>query len=69
MEFIKPRLKYITSIDFGDVTYETDLLALLREKQLAIIEDRHLKKTWFRGEYRMIVTRPERQRFPVPPKP
>jgi alpha-N-acetylglucosaminidase len=59
MEIIKPRLKYITSIDFGSVTYEKELIALLKEKKLAIVEDRHLKKTWYRGEYRMLVTSPE----------
>lgn len=58
MEIIKPRLKYITSIDFGMVTYETDFKALLKDKKLKIIEDRLLKQTWFRGEYRMVVTAP-----------
>ena len=56
MEFIKPRLKYITTIDFGKVTYEKDFLALLNEKELSISEDRLIKQRWFKGKYRMIVT-------------
>lgn len=56
MEFIKPKLKYITTIDFGNVTYEKDFFALLHEKKLSILEDRLLKREWFKGEYRMIVT-------------
>ncbi len=56
MEIIKPKLKYITTIDFGNVTYEEDFFALLDEKKLSILEDRLLKREWFKGEYRMIVT-------------
>lgn len=58
IEFIKPRLKYITTIDFGDVTYEKDFIFLLQEKELTILENRCIKHTWFRGEYRMIVAGP-----------
>ncbi len=56
MEFIKPKLKYITTIDFGKVTYEKDFFSLLSEKNLSISQDRLIKKEWFKGEYRMIVT-------------
>ena len=55
MEFIKPKLKYITTIDFGGVTYEKDFFALLNKKRLSISKDMLIKKEWFRGEYRMIV--------------
>ncbi len=58
IEFIKPKLKYLTTIDFGRVTYEKDFFNLLNEKRMSIIEDRRLKKEWFRGEYRMIITSP-----------
>ncbi len=58
MEFIKPKLKYVTTIDFGKVTYEEDFFSLLNEKNLSISEDRLIKKEWFKGEYRMIVTSP-----------
>jgi len=55
MEFIKPKLKYITTIDFGKVTYERDFFALMNEKSMSISEDKLIKREWFRGEYRMIV--------------
>jgi alpha-N-acetylglucosaminidase len=56
MEFIKPKLKYITTIDFGKVTYEKDFFSLIKEKNLSISQDKLIKKEWFKGEYRMIVT-------------
>ena len=56
MDIIKPRLKYFTTIDFGKVTYEKDFFSLLDEQKLFISEDRLIKKKWFRGEYRMIIT-------------
>ena len=54
VEFIKPRLKYITSVDFGKVIYEEDFVALLNENNLSIVKDKMIKKEWFKGEYRMI---------------
>ncbi|MBN2516965.1 MAG: class I SAM-dependent methyltransferase [Deltaproteobacteria bacterium] len=56
MEIIKPRLKYVTTIDFGTVTYEKEFYALLHKHALSILEDRLVKKAWFKGEYRMIAT-------------
>jgi ubiquinone/menaquinone biosynthesis C-methylase UbiE len=56
MEVIKPRLKYVTTIDFGTVTYEKAFYSLLNKHDLSIIEDRLVKKAWFKGEYRMIAT-------------
>ena len=56
MELIKPKLKFVTTIDFGKVTYEKPFFALLDEKNLTINEDRLIKKEWFKGEYRMIVS-------------
>ena len=55
MEFIKPNLKYLTGIEFGGVTYESDFFELLKEKQFLTKENRLLKRNWFQGEYRMIV--------------
>jgi ubiquinone/menaquinone biosynthesis C-methylase UbiE len=56
MEVIKPRLKYVTTIDFGTVTYEKAFYSLLHKHNLSIIEDRLVKKAWFKGEYRMVAT-------------
>ena len=63
IEFIKPKLKYITTIDFGKATYEKDFFALVNEKKLSISEDRLIKKEWFKGEYRMIATFMENGRY------
>ena len=56
MELIKPRLKYVTTIDFGRVTYENDFTAILEGKDISIIEDRLIKKEWFKGEYHFIIS-------------
>ena len=55
MEFIKPKLKYFTGIEFGNVTYESDFFELLNQKQFLTKENRLLKENWFQGEYRMII--------------
>lgn len=55
MDFIKPKLVYFTSIDFGKVTYENDFFSLLDKNNIYVSEDRMIKKEWFKGEYRMIV--------------
>ena len=54
MEFIKPRLKYITTVDFGRILYKKDFLKTLQSQQLTVVEDRLIKKEWFKGEYRML---------------
>jgi ubiquinone/menaquinone biosynthesis C-methylase UbiE len=57
LEFIKPRLKYLTTIDFGQVTYEAHFFSLLDDMGLVVAEDRVIKKECFRGEYRMVAAR------------
>ncbi len=59
MNFIKPKLKYLTGIEFGPVTYDGDFFGLLKDRRMAVKEDRLLQKTWFKGEYRIIVASPE----------
>lgn len=55
LEFVKPKLKYVTTVDFGKVTYEDEFLNLLKSKRLTVKEDRLIeKKKWFKGEYRMV---------------
>jgi hypothetical protein len=58
MEFIKPKLKYVTTVDFGRVTYDESFFDLLRKKKLNIDEDRLIKREWFKGEYRLIISSP-----------
>jgi len=57
LEFVKPRLKYFTTIDFGQVTYEAHFFALLDRMGLVVTEDRVIRKECFRGEYRMVAAR------------
>jgi ubiquinone/menaquinone biosynthesis C-methylase UbiE len=59
VELIKPKLNYLTTIDFGRITYEDDFFGLLSEKNVSVVEDRLIKKEWFKGEYRMIVAHHE----------
>ena len=55
VDVVKPKLKYLTTVDFGRPTYEEDFFALLRENRLAIKEDRVLKNERFHSQCRMIV--------------
>jgi alpha-N-acetylglucosaminidase len=55
VEFVKPKLKYFTTVDFGKVTYENQFFTLLRENELVILQDRMITRQWFKGECRMIV--------------
>ena len=55
LEFIKPKLKYITTIDFGKMTYESEFFALLERQNLSVTRNRRTSKEFFKGECRMIV--------------
>lgn len=57
MEFIKPKLKFITTVDFGKVTYEGEFLELLGNQNLAVTQNRATAKNFLSGECRMIVCR------------
>ncbi len=57
LELVKPRLKYLTTIDFGRVIYEQDFLRLLQAEHFQIIEDRLIARNWFGGQYRMVRAR------------
>jgi ubiquinone/menaquinone biosynthesis C-methylase UbiE len=59
MEFVKPRLKFLTTVDFGKVTYEKDFYELLDQGNFSPCEDKLLKKNVFKGEHRLIITQPE----------
>ena len=54
MDLIKPKLKYVTTVDFGRATYEEDFFALLQENGLSVKEDRVLNGEWLNGQCRMI---------------
>jgi alpha-N-acetylglucosaminidase len=57
LELVKPRLKYLTTIDFGRVIYAREFLQLLHAEGFQIIEDRLIARKWFGGQYRMIRAR------------
>jgi len=48
MEFVKPKLKFLTTIDFGKVTYEKDFYELLSQKNFYSCEDKLLKKIFLK---------------------
>jgi SAM-dependent methyltransferase len=55
MDVVKPKLKYVTTVDFGRVTYERDFFALLSENDLAVHEDRVVGREPFHGQCRVII--------------
>jgi alpha-N-acetylglucosaminidase len=54
-DLVKPKLKYLTTIDFGRATYEEQFFALLRESELSVKQDTLLAREPLRSECRMIV--------------
>ena len=58
IEEIKPRLKHLTTIEFGEVTYDDRFYELLKKQNFRVRMDRCLKKTWYKGTYRLIAARP-----------
>jgi ubiquinone/menaquinone biosynthesis C-methylase UbiE len=58
LDFLKPRLIYLTTVDFGTVVYEDQFHNFLQENQLRVIQDKMIKKEWYQGEYRMIAASP-----------
>jgi alpha-N-acetylglucosaminidase len=59
VDFWKPKLRHLTTIDFGQALYEEEFFPLLREAHLTVTEDRILKRECFGGQYRMVIARPE----------
>jgi SAM-dependent methyltransferase len=55
VDLVKPKLKYLTTVDFGRATYERDFFDLLHENGLTVKEDRVLKGEWLNSQCRMIV--------------
>jgi ubiquinone/menaquinone biosynthesis C-methylase UbiE len=65
VDLVKPKLKYLTTVDFGRATYEEDFFALLSENGLSVKEDRVLQGEWFNSHCRMIAA--SFQETPLPP--
>lgn len=63
IEYIKPRLKYLTTVDFGGMTYETDFYTLLGKSGYTVRQDRLIQRKWFKGEYRLIITSIDKNRL------
>lgn len=49
---------HLTTIEFGEVTYDDEFYALLKRENLRVRTDRCIKKTWYNGTYRLIAARP-----------
>jgi ubiquinone/menaquinone biosynthesis C-methylase UbiE len=58
IEGIKPRLKHLTTIEFGGVTYDDDFYNLLERLKFKVKMDKCIKTTWYKGTYRLIAARP-----------
>jgi ubiquinone/menaquinone biosynthesis C-methylase UbiE len=58
VDYWKPKLRYLTTVDFGKALYEDEFFPLLQEARLTVTEDRILKRECFGGQYRMVVARP-----------
>lgn len=59
-EKVKPYLKYITTIDFGNITYEKDFELMLRDEGLRIISKEQVAKyNIFLKFFRMFVVEAE----------
>ena len=58
LESIKPYLKFFTTIDFGNVTYEKDFLLLLEKCHMKIMEHSNLTNSW-RREAKLTVVQPK----------
>ncbi len=54
LEFIKPKLKYLTTVDFGAVTYDQAFFSLLEKKQFTVLENHLVDRKWYKGDYRLI---------------
>lgn len=44
IEYWKPKMKYLITIDFGEITYEDDFELLLREARLKTVFKERLQK-------------------------
>jgi alpha-N-acetylglucosaminidase len=54
LDWIKPKLKYLTSVDFGEAVYEDEFFRLLDRHGLVVAYDSILKRNWLKAQYRMI---------------
>ncbi len=54
MERLKPLLRFLTTIDFGQVTYEDDFLATLQRGRVAVVEN-HVLESRSKRSYKLIV--------------
>ena len=58
LEIVKPQLKYLTSIDFGSVTYDSDFAELLAEKELEQTERLRVSRITKSSRSELLFTRP-----------
>ena len=56
LNFIKPKLKYLTTIDFGEIIYRDEFLSFLESNSLRVIENISRNKNFFKGKHRITMT-------------
>lgn len=61
MELIKPHLKYISSVDFGEVNYESDFNELIAARELRAVERLSLLRVNSHSEAQLITLEPQHQ--------
>jgi ubiquinone/menaquinone biosynthesis C-methylase UbiE len=54
VDLVKPKLKYLTGVEFGTPIYEKDFFALLQEHGLSIQTDKVLTGGWLHSQCRMV---------------
>jgi SAM-dependent methyltransferase len=59
MHVVKPILKLLTTIDFGGVTYEDELVAVIREAGLVVVENKVIAAGRFRSSVMITAARKE----------
>ena len=51
LAYLKPLLKYLTTIDFGNLIYETELFELLKKSNMKIVSNEIIKKSIISDNY------------------
>jgi len=54
VDLVKPRLRYLTTVEFGRPVYHGEFHDLLVRKGMQVDEDHLVSRTWLGGEYRFL---------------
>lgn len=62
LEFVKPLLKFIITIDFGNITYFNDFMDTMNKAQLKVVENKKLGGQGTARTYRLIALQTDRKK-------